>query len=439
MSKEQEIKKELVEVRSEEVEKILGYIPRWIIRWGITTMFIVIFVLLLGSWFFKYPDVISSPIIVITEDPPAEIVARVGGKIQQLFVEDNQQVKSGEFLAIIDTPANYQHVYGLKTQLDSIRLLFSSFDTTHFVPFNKNYLLGELQAVYEIFLKSYEDYKHFIELKYHHKKINSLKRQIEEHNVLCERLLRQQVILQEEFKLSQQQYERAKTLLRGGIISQDDFENSKSNFLQKEYSFEGTKTSLANAKIQISQLEQSILDLTLQYKGQKKQLQLELSQAYDNLTSRIAQWEYNYLLKSPINGVVSFNKYWSINQNVKAGDYVIAVVPDESSKIVGKLVLSIQGSGKVKLGQKVNIKFSNYPHMEYGMVRGIIKSKSLVPADNVYMVEVSLPDGLMTNYGKRLEFSQQMQGAAEIITEDIRLLERIFHPIKSLFKKHVEK
>jgi HlyD family secretion protein len=50
-------------------------------------------------------------------------------------------------------------------------------------------------------------------------------------------------------------------------------------------------------------------------------------------------------------------------------------------------------------------------------------------------LEVDLPDGLHTSYGKDLEFSQEMQGSAEIITEDIRLLERIFKPIKSLLKR----
>jgi HlyD family secretion protein len=115
------------------------------------------------------------------------------------------------------------------------------------------------------------------------------------------------------------------------------------------------------------------------------------------------------------------------------------VVPEKSGSIIGKLLLPIAGSGKVKVGQKVNIKFSNYPHMEYGMVSGIIKSISSVPSDNAYLVEVSLPNGLLTNYKKTLAFNQNMQGNAEIITEDIRVLERVFQPLKALFKKHTAK
>ena len=96
----------------------------------------------------------------------------------------------------------------------------------------------------------------------------------------------------------------------------------------------------------------------------------------------------------------------------------------------------MQGAGKVKVGQKVNIKFVNYPYMEYGIVRGIIKTISLIPIESNYTVEVEFPQGLKTNYNKTLVFTQEMQGSAEIITEDIRLIERFLNPLKAVWKKN---
>jgi HlyD family secretion protein len=52
--------KELPELRSEEVQEVMGAIPVWILRWGITILFLVVLVLVIGSCFFKYPDVIVS-------------------------------------------------------------------------------------------------------------------------------------------------------------------------------------------------------------------------------------------------------------------------------------------------------------------------------------------------------------------------------------------
>jgi HlyD family secretion protein len=50
----------------------------------------------------------------------------------------------------------------------------------------------------------------------------------------------------------------------------------------------------------------------------------------------------------------------------------------------------------------------------------------------VYMLEVEFPNKLKTNYGKELTFSQEMTGSAEIITEDLRLLDKFINPIKEV-------
>ncbi len=430
------MKKELIEIRSEEVQEILGYIPNWIIRWGITVILITISILIIGSCFFKYPDIITSSIVVTTENPPASIVSRSNGKIQKMFVKDNQQVKKDDYVAIIENPANYEHIFSLKIQLDSFKLINNNTNSINLINFHNNYSFGELQTTYSSFLKKYSDYQHFIKLNYHNKKINSIKEQIKKYNILYSRENEQKNILAEKLELNKRQYYRDSTLFENNVISESDIENSETILLQKKYSYEGAKRSLANTKISISQLEQSIIDLELQFENQKKEHQLTINEAYENLVSQIKIWEQNYVLKSPINGKVAFTKFWSINQNVKTGDNVMTIVSNETTKIIGKLELPIKGSGKVKISQNVNIKLDNYPHMEYGMVRGIVKSISLVTNDNNYSVEVSLPYGLITNYDKTLKFTQQMQGTAEIITEDILLIERVFNPIKSLLKKH---
>jgi HlyD family secretion protein len=88
----------------------------------------------------------------------------------------------------------------------------------------------------------------------------------------------------------------------------------------------------------------------------------------------------------------------------------------------------------------VNVKFDNFPYMEFGMVRVQIKNISLVPvvvenSQRAYMLEVTFPNQLKTNYGKELTFSQEMTGTAEIITEDLRLLNKFLNPIKAIIKK----
>ena len=138
------------------------------------------------------------------------------------------------------------------------------------------------------------------------------------------------------------------------------------------------------------------------------------------------------MLVSPIDGITSFTKFWSANQSVLKDEPVINIVPVETGNFVGRITLKMQRSGKVKPGQQVNIKLSGYPYLEYGIVRGVVKSKSLVPSGDAYIIEIDLPNGLSTLYGMNLDFTQNMQGTAEIITDDTRLLQKIINPFRYL-------
>jgi HlyD family secretion protein len=171
-----------------------------------------------------------------------------------------------------------------------------------------------------------------------------------------------------------------------------------------------------------------------EFEDQKRQLQTELTAAFHVLKSKLDTWENTYILISPIKGKVTFTNYWSNNQQVKNGDIVFTVVPEVHSKIIGRLTLPLRGAGKVRPGQRVNIRFDNFPYMEYGMVRGTVGSVSLVPSNDHYTVEIDLPQDLRSNYNISLPFSQEMKGNVEIITEDLRLIERFFNPVKSLMK-----
>ena len=147
----------------------------------------------------------------------------------------------------------------------------------------------------------------------------------------------------------------------------------------------------------------------------------------------------NYVLRAPITGKITFSKYWVENQNVSAGEEVFAIVPDSTVSVIGKAMLPIARSGKVKTGQKVNIRLQNFPENEYGILRGKVDNISLVPAQRgemvYYTVEISLPDHLLTTYKKELPRLANMMGQAEIITEDISLLERFVLPIKKILKE----
>ena len=72
------------------------------------------------------------------------------------------------------------------------------------------------------------------------------------------------------------------------------------------------------------------------------------------------------------------------------------------------------------------------------MLAGTISRVSVAPSEGEYSLVVSLPNGLTTSYGKRLELRGELAGTAEITTEDLSLLQRLLYPLKHLFTNHID-
>ena len=193
----------------------------------------------------------------------------------------------------------------------------------------------------------------------------------------------------------------------------------------------------------ISQLKSSINDLnrnskttTINENKEKVNLDRNVIQAFYQLKKAIKDWELNYVLRSSIDGKVTFLQLWSVNQTVTSGDNVFAIIPSNETNYIGKLKAIAQNSGKIKVGQEVNIRLANYPDREFGIIKGKVKSISLTPdKDGNLLIDVSLPNGLKTSYKKDIAFQQEMSGNADIITEDLRLLERLLYQFKEVFRR----
>ncbi len=424
------------EVRSEEMQEILHRAPNWMLRSGISMLFILFIIFLIISWFIKYPDIINSNVIITSQNPPIALIAQSGGRIETLLVKDKQLVIVGTVLAVIENPTDYNNVFALEKQLDSVKANF--FNNDRLLNFNfLNYQLGDIQLQYTLFTKSLSNYKSFIEIDSYRNKISALKRQIKAYDAYQERLSLQSRTLENQFTLVKKKYKTDSLLEQQHVIPPSALDDSKAILLQKNYECQGSQASIAQVNTQIKGLENTVTDLELQLQQDSSSEKRELINAYENLKSQIDSWKQRYLLRAPITGTVSFSNYWSEKQAVKQGDEVMTIVPVHSEKIIGRLGLPMERSAKVSAGQIVNIKLAAYPSDEYGLLIGKIVRISTVPYNNSYSVDVEFPQGLKTSYGKELEFKQEMNGSAEIITKKRNLLQRVFSKFKFMFDKHL--
>jgi HlyD family secretion protein len=367
--------------------------------------------------------------------PPAAIVARSSGKLNELYVSDNQSVKAGDFLAVIDNPAHTEAVLNLKNYIHQLDM-----DNDTLILPDKELVAGDLQSVYSSFYTTLFDYMEYKRLLYYPQKVEMTKERIIQYENQYRNMLRQQKITKEQFILTGKQFQRDSVLYANKIISPEEFEKSQSLYLQGALTSENMRSSIGNMQIQIAQLKESLLDTEQQAVEKVNGLHSNLQSLISQIKTEIQTWEMSYVLMAPIDGKITFTNYWTINQNINAGEEIFTIIPTSPFQIIGKASLPIARSGKVKTGQKVNIRIDNFPDTEFGMLRGVVQNISLVPSQSGesagYALEIALPEKLMTTYKKELPYLPNMQGQAEIVTEDISLLERLIMPIRKILTEN---
>jgi multidrug resistance efflux pump len=429
-----EEKKEII-LRTEEVNEILTSTPKWILRWGISVIFILIVIGVTLCYFIRYPDILTADITLTTLNPPVTLVSKNNGKLTYLLVKNNELIKENQTIAVIENVANYKDVlYLFKNGNDIINQLKFS-DTIPQVTIKDSLKVGELTPNYLLVLKSIKDVNMYKAINPFNRQITLLKKDLISYNGLLLKYKQQEVFNNQQLTLSETDYNRDKTLFENKVISAREFDSKKKEYLTDLNSNEQIKITVSNAYIQINSIEKNILQLQIQDYQEQAKLKNEFQQNLKSLISEIIKWKQLYLIESPIDGKISFFNVWTINQNIKTGDELFSVIPTQKQQFIGKCILPILNSGKLSIGQNVNIKLDNYPYNENGMLQGIITNISEVPNKDTYAIDVDLKNGLITTYNKTLSYKEQMKGKADIITKNISVMDRIFFNFKKLVER----
>ena len=421
-----------LKIYSEEVRDVLSDPPQAILKWGNTILLGFIALLLLLSWFIKYPDIITTQIVITTNIPPEKLVARTSGKLEAILVKDRMNVTKNSPLAVIENSANYKDVFFFKSIADTINIDKNTF------PFEKlkTAQLGEIESYFAVFQK--ESIADELNSKLQPYKVEGTAQsyeaiQLKERLSLLES---QKSINQNELVLQKSDLDRYEGLFKKGIIAAQEMEKQRLIYLQSQKNYKSVLSTISQLKSSLNELNRNSKTTQINESKEKVNLQRNVIQAFYGLKKAIKDWELNYVLRSSIDGKLSFLQLWAENQTVNAGDNVFAIIPTNESGYIGKLRAPAQNSGKIKIGQTVNIRLANYPDREFGMIKGKINAISLTPdtAGNL-LINVIFPQGLETSYKKQISFHQEMSGTADIVTEDLRLIERLLYQFRDVFKR----
>lgn len=418
-------------IYSEEVRDVLSDPPDSILKWGNTILLGFVIILLILSWIIKYPDIISTQIVLTTNIPPEKIVAKSSGKIETILVKDKAIVKENTPLAIVQNAANYKDVFLLQNQIDKN----SNGSNFNFAKL-ENAQLGDIESAFSLFHSAYVADELNTDLKPFQIEGNAQNVEAVQITARINLLQQQKKLNESELQLQKDDLNRYESLFNKGIISTQDYENKKLGYIQAEKNYRNLLSSISQLKSTLNDNLKNNKNTKISGTKEEINLRSAKTQAFYQLKKVIKDWELAYVLKSSVNGKVSFLQIWTANQTITSGETIFSIIPIVEKGYIGKLKAPALNSGKIRVGQEVNIRLTNFPDSQFGLLTGRIRNISLTPdKDGNLLIDVSLPKKLETSYHKTILFQQEMSGTAEIITEDLRLIERLLYQFRDLFKR----
>ena len=419
------------ELRSEEVQEILGTPPSWIVQWGTALVFIVLAALVAMSWWFKYPEKVVASMTVTTEQQPIPVYAPVDGYIGTLVAADGDSVDTDDILAVMSNSASLEDVVRLEEALKKLQT-FDQEALTAFKP-DPNLRLGDLKGDYLSFVQNFNGLTFGGSADYDKKAISRLRDQLNEIDKAISALNLEQRNAIQAKELAHSQFQALQFVYTGKTEQElVELQEAKSRLFEKESKVNNLQVEIANKKQEKGAINLQILTLREGASSSGGSRYQVLLQSMNTLQAKLEQWKQKNLLRAPAPGIVTYYQSLLTERSpVKAGAGVMAILPFQIAEmeLIGQMQLPVAQSGKVQAGQRVLIKLTGFPYQEFGIVEGRVVTKALLPDNGKYSVRISLPNGLKSSFGNDLPFRQQMPADGEIIIQDKRLLERLLEKL----------
>ncbi len=419
---------------SRGVREILGRTPTWILTSGTNIVAAAVVILLFMSWMIHYPDTISGKATVTGATPALDVVARQSGQLERLCVKEGQPVEKGRLLGVIKNPANTDRVLHLKDELQKMRGFLT--DASAFVPIDLagETEMGAVQGAYSDFHSHYQHYQSLLHDDYSYKTLTLLSQQLDSKKAQLVQMQQQSSSAQREGTLAQEGFDRMRQLHGRDSISTAEFQTHERQYLEQRRQESNVQKAMLEEQVAVTECEKQIRDLTHKRSEDLRIVRSELAEAFKKLLAAIEIWENEFVLRAPTDGTVAFYDFWADQQFVTQGKSVFIIAP-HISQLLGRIPVQQGGAGKVKPGQVVNIKLNDYPAREFGMVKGRVRSVSLVAQQGQQLVSVDIDYPLVTTYGRQIAFKQEMVGDARIVTNDRRLIGRLFDEIRKVWSQ----
>ena len=418
--------------------RLLYTAPAWVLAGPIYLITLITFAGLAFSFWATKNELVNAPLVLERELAVVEAVQ--GGRVARIFVHEGDQVstlaplvevqktrisdrneqeslksKESEVLKEMDTArAEFEHsLKQLKLSLEQANLSVKT------VRKDREIMQQQLKTTQR-------------NVSYRTKKLNQAKKNLKEEKALYDAR-----------DITRVEYDRARSKV-------DDLEKSVNDANAEKRNLEISLRSLNEDRIRndIKQVKNEITQLKARYqeKGKRQNERLaSLAQQMKDEKSLLGDVSHERGISrysSSFSGLVT-KVHVKMGHMISPGAPLVTIVKDTAA-LEGRALVLNKDIGRMKRGQKVQIKYFAYPYQAYGIPTGVISDIATKPGgvagqESMYVVRIALHEEVIKVTGKRDKpLAIGLEGIAEIKTGEKRLIELMFSPISRFFTQEEE-
>ncbi len=418
---------------SEEVNEIISSVPSWILRKGITLIFLFLGLLVLMSAFISYPDIVKTSLKVNSLNSPKSVIAHQAGKLIKILVKDNQRVINKQPLAYIESTANHNEVLLFIAKLKLLQQKLNTNDTITVKDMEiTDFNLGELQNSYQSFYQEYLDFINTQKGGFYQTQKNYLQKDLAEIRKLQNQIHQQRKIQQQEYANAEEEYNAYKKLKSKNVISNNEFKQQENKYLASKYPLQQSNTALLNNSSNYRAKEKEITTLNQTIKEQ----QSKFRQTLNGMITETESWILKYVVTAPLDGELGYAGILQENQNVTLNQELFMVNPGNTN-FFGEVQIPQYNMGKVSKGQRALVKLRSFPFEEFGVINGKVSYiTNIALKDSLFIAKIDFVDSKQKNGHHSIVLKPGMMADVEIITKESSLLQRFLRNITKMLNSN---
>ena len=370
-------------------------INRWTSLAGVFLIGTVIASITLSSWV-KYNVTIKAAAIVRPIGETRVVQPKIEGTIKSILVKENQIVKQGEIIAILDTDQllikKSQLEEGIKQSKLQIMQIYAQNRVLN------NQIMAEKRVVERIIAAAREDLLRN-QREYQERRINTENELMTaEVNIEKELVDLEKAEVDLEFaKVDRDRYEK---LSKIGAIGNREFEQKQLVVKQISLTLESAKKAVDIAQIKIKSNKAAINPTTAMVKMAEQRIAQEIAKGEANIAvlnkereiliqrlleiqtqikqsqkelQQLENQRKNSIILSTSNGIIFKLNLRNSGQFVRAGESIAEVVPNNAPLVI-KAMIPTAEINKIAINQKVQLRVDACPYPDYGTAKGIVKN-----------------------------------------------------------------